>query len=106
MIEVKLSTCAPAWPWMRQFPGQLPTWGPFRFHIDSNISNCDAWVVFESLAAREQVKCPHERTIFVTGEPDSLGHYDAGFLSQFHTVVSGRRDIDHPRIFRMQQAHP
>lgn len=106
MIDVKLSTCAPGWPWARQFPGNTPTWGPFRFHIDSDIKDCDAWVVFESLAATEQVNCPPDRTIFVTGEPDELGHYDSQFLAQFHTVLTGRKDVVHPRIFRMQQAHP
>ena len=106
MINVKLSTCAPLWPWLRQLPGGQAEWGPFRFHIDSAIKECDAWVVFESLDKTETVECPPERVLFIAGEPDSIGSYQASFLNQFYTVVSGRRDITHPRQLRMQQGHP
>jgi hypothetical protein len=106
MINVKLSTCAPRWPWLRQMPGGRAEWGPFRFHIDSDVKDCDAWVVFESLEKTETAECPPERVIFIAGEPDSIGKYQAGFLEQFFYVVSGRDDLVHPRQLRIQQGHP
>lgn len=106
MINIKVTTCAPDWPWQRQLPGGSTDWGPFRFHIDTDIDECDIWFVFESLSKPEKVKCPPERTVFITGEPDSLGSYSKSFLKQFHYVVTGRKDIKHPRIIRMQQGHP
>lgn len=106
MIDIKVTTCAPAWPWARQLPGGGPDWGPFRFHIDTDIEECDAWFVFESLPGPQKTVCPANRTVFITGEPDSIGHYRKDFLRQFACVVSGRSDIDHPRQLRIQQAHP
>jgi hypothetical protein len=106
VIDVKLSTCAPNWPWLRQFPGESGEWGPFRFHIDTEIQKCDAWVVFESLEAPDRTICPPERTIFITGEPDGIGNYSPAFLKQFHWIVTSRTDIKHPRVLRLQQGHP
>lgn len=106
MINIKVTTCAPAWPWARQLPGGGADWGPFRFHIDTDIEECDAWFVFESLPRLQKTVCPENRTVFITGEPDSIGHYRKDFLRQFAIVVSGRDDIDHPRQLRHQQAHP
>lgn len=106
MINVKLSTCAPGWPWARQTPGGSLEWGPFRFHVDTQVSTCDAWVVFESLSAPDATECPPGNVIFVTGEPDSLGTYQPAFLSQFSRVVTGRNDIAHEGKIRIQQGHP
>ncbi|MFL9879116.1 glycosyltransferase family 10 [Herbaspirillum rhizosphaerae] len=106
MIEVKLSTCAPLWPWLRQMPGGQAEWGPFRFHVDSDVRDCDMWVVFESLEKTEIVGCPPERVIFIAGEPDSIGSYQTEFLKQFFYVISGRQDLTHPRQLRIQQGHP
>lgn len=106
MINIKLTTCAPNWPWARQLPGGGTDWGPFRFHIDTDIDECDAWFVFESLPSPQKATCPANRTVFITGEPDSIGNYEPAFLRQFARVVSGRNDIEHPGLIRLQQAHP
>lgn len=106
MINIKVTTCAPDWPWQRQFPQGTGTWGPFQFHIDTDIDECDIWFVFESLPKLAKVNCPPERTVFITGEPESLGRYPTRFLRQFYHVVTGRNDVRHPRILRMQQGHP
>ena len=106
MINIKLTTCAPNWPWARQLPGGGTDWGPFRFHIDTDIDECDAWFVFESLPGPQKATCPADRTVFITGEPDSIGNYQPAFLRQFARVVSGRNDIEHPGLIRLQQAHP
>jgi len=106
MLDVKLTTCAPHWPWARQTPRGSFEWDGIRFHVDDRLDRCDAWVVFESMQGAETAVCPPDRTFFVTGEPESIGGYDSAFLSQFRWIVSGRRDIDHPGLIRRQQGHP
>lgn len=106
MIEVKLSTPAPDWPWRRQLPHAGDAWGPFRFHIDQQVADCDAWVVFESLGEEAVVTCPRDRMVFITGEPSSIGRYHPDFLAQFSHVVSGMRDLPHSQVLHLQQGHP
>jgi hypothetical protein len=106
MIDVKLTTPAPAWPWARQTPGGSGQWGPFRFQIDQSVERCDAWIVYEGNDQEHTCLCPPERTIFISGEPDSVGHYPAAYLAQFGLVVSSRLDLQHPNIVRMQQGQP
>lgn len=106
MLTVKVSTAAPDWPWIRQTPGRSGRWGPFRFVVDEPVSRCGAWVVFEALLQEETVLCPPGATVFVTGEPDSIGSYHPDFLAQFHTVVSGRTDLKHRNQLHLPQAHP
>lgn len=106
MVDIKLTTCAQGWPWARQTPGRRLEWGPFRFHVDTPVEKCDAWVVFESLPLPEETSCPAENVFFIAGEPDSIGSYDYRFLQQFRHIVSGRSDVKHPGLIRIQQGHP
>lgn len=106
MIDVKLTTCAPNWPWARQTPEQRLEWGPFRFLVDTEVERCDAWIVFESLSQTESTCCPPENVFFITGEPDAIGAYQPAFLDQFPHVVSGRNDLRHRHQIRLQQGHP
>lgn len=106
MVEVKLSTPAPNWPWARQTPGSSGCWGDLRFYVDQDIQRADAWVVFESLAAEARAECPPDRVVFVTGEPSSIGCYHPGFLAQFSHVVTGIPGLTHPNVIRRQQGHP
>lgn len=106
MLNVKLTTCAPHWPWARQTPGGSLVWHDIRFHVDTEVEACDVWIVFESLPAAQATVCSPDRTVFITGEPDSIGNYSQPFLDQFARVVSGRGDIDHPGLLRRQQGHP
>jgi FkbM family methyltransferase len=106
MLNVKLTTCAPHWPWARQTPGGSLVWEGVRFHVDTEVDQCDAWIVFESLPAAQSTACPPGRTVFITGEPETLGAYPEPFLAQFAHVVTGRSDIAHPGLIRRQQGHP
>src|SRR5690606_30706631 len=100
MLNVKLTTCAPDWPWARQTPLNSLTWEDITFHVDTDIAQCDAWVVFESLAARQQTLCPPDCTLFITGEPNSVGAYPERFVKQFAQVMTSRDDLIHPNIIR------
>ena len=106
MLNVKVTTCAPEWPWARQTPSSSFVWEDIRFHVDTEVEDCDAWVVFESLLSKQTTNCPPNRTIFITGEPSSVGSYSSAFIGQFSHVVSGRDDIEHPRLIKRQQGHP
>lgn len=106
VLDVKLDTCAVGWPWSRQTPGGHLQWGGMRFAVDHARQQSDAWVVFEELANEQTVLCPADRTVFICGEPDSIGVYPEEFLAQFHWVISGRDDLRHPRQIRLQQGHP
>jgi len=106
MIDIKITTCAPSWPWLRQLPGNGPDWGPFRFHVDTDVEQCDLWFVFESLPSAQRAVCARENVVFITGEPDAIGGYSQRFLAQFGHVVSGRADVKHSSIIRSQQGHP
>ncbi|WP_343652611.1 glycosyltransferase family 10 [Herbaspirillum sp.] len=106
MINIKVTTCAPSWDWSRQLPDKGPDWGPFRFHIDTEIEECDFWFVFESVSELSQARCPRENVVFITGEPDAIGTYSKEFLAQFAHVVSGRADIQHAGLIRSHQGHP
>ncbi len=106
MLDIKLTTCAPNWPWARQTPKGRLQWGPFRFHVDQPVERCDAWVVFESLSAPDETVCAPENVVFIAGEPDSVGSYRQAFLQQFSHVISGRSDLWHDGQIRFQQGHP
>lgn len=106
MIRVKLDTICPEWPLLRQTPDESGKWGPFFFHKDADVDECDAWVVFEGLHKAETTVCPSDCTIFVTGEPESIKKYSKEFLSQFRFVISGHRDLPHDNVIHLQQGHP
>ncbi|MDP1683936.1 FkbM family methyltransferase [Hydrogenophaga sp.] len=106
MLNIKLTTCAPNWPWARQTPSGSFVWEDIVFHVDREVECCDAWVVFESLSGTQTSTCPPDCTVFVTGEPSTIGSYIDPFLGQFARVVSGRNDIRHAGLIRRQQGHP
>jgi len=107
MLNVKVTTCAPHWPWGRQTPDASFVWDGMRFHVDCEIRRCDAWVVFQSLQEPLSAHCPPERTIFIAGEPESASSQDEKFLAQFAHVVSGRgAGLRHPRLISRQPGHP
>jgi len=45
---------------------------------------------------------PHERRIFIAGEPESFHIYRPKFLNQFGTVLSTQRQSKHPNTIRSQ----
>lgn len=106
MIRVNL-LCASwlQWPILRQTPAGRGVWGDCQFFVNEEAES-DFCVVYDSLPRPMTTRCPRDNTIFVTGEPPSIKAYDPHFLSQFGTIVTCHRSIDHPRIVRTQQALP
>lgn len=114
MIDIKLSIPSPGWPlsdqihpYLRQTPNNSGIWGEYRFFINVPIETCDYWVVFGDLENNsESCYCPVNNTIFITGEPPSLTHYDQNFLNQFSHVISAHKDIKHKNLYNYIQGHP
>ena len=106
MLTVKVTTCAPQWPWARQTPSGLLVWEDISFLVDQEVEDCDAWVVFESLPNTQTTRCPSDRTLLITAEPSSIGAYPHEFVDQFSRVMTSRDDLVHPKIICRQQGHP
>ena len=88
---------------LRQSPGARGAWGDFVF--STSATRCDACVVYEGFARAFEVRCPPDKTLFFAAEPPAVRGYDAGFLAQFHRVVSCHQ-LPHPRVSLQQPALP
>ncbi|MCZ0860830.1 glycosyltransferase family 10 [Methanocorpusculum sp. MG] len=89
-----------------QTPNGCCCWGNCEFYINSDIEECDYWVVLYDLPEKDSVCCPSSNTIFVTGEPVSVKKYDKKFLRQFATVVTAQEQISHPHVIQTHQILP
>jgi len=93
--------------YLRRFPGRVPVWGNCRFILDRASRDYDWLVVYDDLPRShpvEELACPRENTLFITGEPSSITHYGRHFLAQFGHVLTGQEPwaIKHPAIIRQQ----
>lgn len=89
-----------------QTPNRSCIWNNCEFHINEDIERCDFWVVFDDLLEKESTICPHNNTIFVTAEPETVKKYDKKFLRQFGTVVTAQEHISHPHVINTHQILP
>ena len=83
-----------------QSPGNRGIWGDYRFEINSDVDECDFWVVFESVPGRLTAQVPPGNTIAVLSEPDHLRGYSPEYLRQFDWVFTWRNDIQAPNVTR------
>jgi hypothetical protein len=107
MYNVKLSNYF-YFPFFRQTPCSTGKWGDYQFHYQ-NITECDYWVVYDSLPAPEKVICPRSNTIFIASEPPSVKSYDPKFLEQFAIVIASHThitQINHSYVLHMPLALP
>jgi hypothetical protein len=98
LINVKISTTVPEWPWVGQTPGSHGVWGDCKFFVDRDVEECDFWVVVEGFPETQTCCCPPENTLLITMEPYSKLHYSPRFLRQFGAVLTFHRDIQHPKV--------
>jgi hypothetical protein len=106
MIKVKLSFPFLEWPIERQTPKHNGVWGNCRFFINTPVSKCDYWVVWDGLDKNGKTICPKENTIFITGDPSTIREYDQQFLNQFNTVITCHQNIKHNNPVFQQQGLP
>ena len=105
MPIIKVSTGFPNWPFLLQTPKGQGIWENSRFVVDDPSCHvCDAWIVYEDLMHTEEVLCPSERCIFVTGEPPFFS-YGNLFLRQFSRIITSH-SFDHPGVLSEQQGLP
>lgn len=104
-MRVKVSTAFPQWPLKLQSPWGLCEWDGVKFFIDDDVSEADAWIVFENVPNALTVQCPPERVILLTFEPPAIKSYPSGYLRQFSRVVTCHQ-MDHPGVIRWQQCLP
>lgn len=102
MIKVKLSTDFPYEPIIRQTPGRRGIWGNCQFYINSEMDDCDYWVVYNGVSRPESAYCPPQNTILITGEPPTITDYPAAYTRQFARVVTCHSHISHPRLILNQ----
>ena len=110
-IRVKLLGRVPQRLWLRQFPGQRPTWDRCDFVFDPAAREYDWLVVYDDLPPitgerfslrQEALACPREHTLLITTEPPSIKAYGKAFVAQFGRVLTSQPDwaLPHPgRIF-------
>lgn len=95
----------------RQSPGRQCVWGDYKFVINQDIDECDYWLVYDIMPKTETCKCPEQNTIFITGEPPSVGVYVTPFLNQFHNIITchfemSRNKRVNANVFLRQQSLP
>jgi hypothetical protein len=93
MLKVKLTTADPEWPLQRQTPAEAGIWGNCQFFIDSDIEECDFWVVFGDLCTPQTTHCSIQNTLLITNEPPSIKSYPLAFTQQFSTIITCNRQI-------------
>jgi len=79
----------------RQTPGRKGIWEDCAFKINEDVDECDFWVVYEGSTKTGTSKCPHNGTLFISGEPPSIRRYDPYFLDQFSRVLTSQPAIRH-----------
>jgi hypothetical protein len=95
------------WPFQNHFPALMPSWGEYRFEINTAARECDIWVIHESVDRRETIKCPAGNVILVTSEEkQQVTAYPREYLDQFGMIITTRDDIIHPGVVRTMYLSP
>lgn len=109
MIEVKLSSVSVNGSKeliSQQTPCGKGVWGEYKFFADDEITQCDYWVVFDTLSCNEVGFCPPNNTIFVAGEPKNVKTYNKHFLKQFATVITSQDSVAHNNVINTHHVLP
>ncbi len=91
---------------LRQFPGLFPQWGNCIFNFDVDCTDYDWLVVYQDLPpsgnifTEEQLRCPREKTILITGEPSSITVFGKDDLKQFGAIITFQEPwaMRHPNV--------
>jgi hypothetical protein len=82
----------------RQLPDKAPEWGNCRFFFDMECDDYDWLVIYHDLPHKgkdhwlsyEELRCPRERTLLLTGEPSSITVFGREYLRQFGCVLTSQ----------------
>ena len=97
MLRIKVSTF-PQSTIIRQTPQEKGLWKDAAFFVNTDVVECDAWVVHEEVSRQESAICPPDNVILITGEPPDIKTYDARWLEAFSCVRSCHTAINHPGL--------
>ena len=103
--------------WRRQLPDAAPRWGRCDFVFDADCRDYDWLVAYEDLSPAhgerfseriEELACPVENTILITGEPSSVKSYSSLYCRQYHLVITTQEPwaLTHDNILRTQTGYP
>lgn len=96
-MRIKL-TAGDRSPIVRQTPHGSGGWGDAVFLVNSDVVECDAWVVQEGVHRVESTVCPPDNVILITSEPPDIKSYDARWLESFGRIRSCQTAITHPAV--------
>ena len=89
MRTVKISFNGPAEAISRQFPGGVPELKGYRFEINNDVDECDAWVVYSKGADfKRAVRVKRSNVGLIVGEPRTIYKYAKGYRNQFGFMLS------------------
>ena len=91
---------------IRQTPDRKGIWENCAFKINEDVDECDYWVVYEGSTKTGTSKCPHNGTLFISGEPPSIRRYNPYFLNQFSRVLTCQPAIRHMNKIFGQTSRP
>lgn len=91
---------------LRQFPGSFPQWDNCLFDFDVDCNEYDWLVVYHDLPegegffTEEQLCCPQERTMLITGEPSTITVFGTDYLKQFGHILTFQEPwaMRHPSV--------
>lgn len=91
---------------LRQFPGLIPQWENCLFDFDVDCSDYDWLVVYHDLPpsgnffTEEQLHCPREKTLLITGEPSTITVFGRDYFRQFGCVITFQEPwaVKHPNV--------
>jgi hypothetical protein len=106
MIRVKYSMNGSDFPLIWQTPGGKGKWGDCEFILDSSLTECDYWFVYENIKRTETTLCPRSNVFFITGEPPEIRRYNPFFLRQFARVITSQPIILHRHVVHSQTGLP
>ena len=96
MVKVKISTQFPDWPLLRQTSQSKGIVGDCIFFVDDKRDiDYDYWIVYDDILTTEEAICNGKNLILITPEPPSVKQYSNYFLSQFNTIITCHKNINH-----------
>ena len=104
-MKIKITIGYPNQNLLRQTPGSSGIWQDCEFFVNSEIGECDAWVVLQSskgLLQAESTECPKENLILITREPPDMMTWNYKYIQQFSTVITCHQNIKHQHVILEQ----
>jgi len=92
---VKVTTGHPDWTFEYQSPQSEGVWGDYRFIANSDLDECDFWVVCDTLYESQRAFCAPEHVVLVTWEPETVQTYPPSYTHQFASVITTQEQIRH-----------